>query len=72
MILTEPANDDDTSSAWIRPRDELTYIRKNSKGELLDKALVSAASPLNFAAMISEGTGTFVVVLMSMIIMSKT
>ena len=72
MILTEPANDSDTSSAWIRPRFEISYITKDKDKNLLPRKIPDGADSLDFVAMISEGTGTFIIVLMSMMIMSKT
>ena len=74
LVLTESAEDSrdiTTTAPFIRPIDDITYMKKNNKGELLTYAIPSEASALDFSAMISEGTGTGIVVLMSMVIMSK-
>lgn len=72
IILTESAADDDSASAWVRPIDDITYIREDANGNKLIEAKASEASPLNFAALVSEGVGTGIIVLMTMMILTKT
>jgi len=73
IVLTEAHNKDDTASSWIRPIDSIEWTPKLDHN---DKVIVGVIMPkeataVNFEALISEATGTFVIVLMSMIIMNK-
>jgi hypothetical protein len=77
LVLTESAedsNDISTKAPFIRPIDDITYITENNKKPptLLPYAIPTESSALNIPAMISEGVGTGILVLMSMVIMSKS
>jgi len=60
IFLTEPASETNSWTANVMPREYITDFDKLTKGNI------------NFGAMISECAGAFVVVLMTMMISSKT